>query len=82
MSVYVVEAYRNGHLCGRLGRKKDFGFTRLTVFALSADGYCTWKTEAGAKRAIEKKKEYTVNHYYCAKDSLEAAGYQLKIVKQ
>ena len=75
----VIAAYKNKQLVGILGWKLSFGHRTLRPFSISAGGFATWKTELGATRALEKKREDNVNCTYTIKDWLSTEGYVLKI---
>ena len=78
-TTFVIAAYKNEQLVGILGWKSQFRHKTLRPFSISAGGFATWKTERGATRALEKKREYNVNCTYTVKDWLSAEGYILKI---
>ena len=79
--MYVIAAYRNNSLVGFLGWRSSCGHRTLRPFSTSAQGFATWRTEKGATKALDKHREYNVNHIYTIRDWLEQEGYTLKVIK-
>ncbi len=80
-NTFVIAAYKNKQLVGILGWKLQFGHRTLRPFSPLAQGFATWKTEKGATRALDKQREYNVNHTYRIRDWLEQEGYTLKVIE-
>ncbi len=80
-NTFVIAAYKNKQLVGILGWKSSLGHRTLRPFALSARGFASWRTKKGATRALDKDREYNVNHTYKIRDWLEQEGYTLKVTE-